>query len=238
MTIKQRLGRWLIPKLPISRFVFDLIRSEWNAWLVRQGWKFLPHKWMELRRLRQLQDIYVNVASGGCLLDNFVHLDLYGGAKSVVKWDCMRSLPFSTDSCSGIRVEHFVEHIEPRDDLPRFLTDCHRALQPGKVLRVIVPDVEQFLRAYSSNEIDGFAELGFAQPLPHDLPTKMDVVNHMFHQWHEHRWGYDFETLSHRLTAAGFKLVTRTKFGESLDPILANDRPHHAPYSLYVDAKK
>jgi hypothetical protein len=66
----------------------------------------------------------------------------------------------------------------------------------------------------------------------------MDVVNHVFHQWHEHRWAYDFETLAHRLRAAGFLRVERMAYRRSIDPRLACDRTVHAPYSLYVDAVK
>ena len=73
-------------------------------------------------------------------------------------------------------------------------------------------------------------------PFPGDLPTRMDVINHVFHSWHEHRWAYDFETLSHRLNAAGFTVIEQTAFSVSRLPALAQDRPHHAPYSLYVEA--
>jgi hypothetical protein len=66
----------------------------------------------------------------------------------------------------------------------------------------------------------------------------MDVVNHIFHQWHEHRWAYDFETLTHRLNVAGFTRVKQMQYRTSLLPVLAQDRDVHAPYSLYVDAVK
>jgi hypothetical protein len=77
-----------------------------------------------------------------------------------------------------------------------------------------------------------------AGPVLFGLPTRMDVINHVFHSWHEHRWAYDFETLSHRLRAAGFTEIARAAFGRSLLPALAQDRPHRAPYSLYVEAVK
>ena len=102
----------------------------------------------------------------------------------------------------------------------------------------MVPDAERFLRAYCRDDEQGFRELAVPEPFPDDLPTRMDVVNHVFHQWHEHRWGYDFDTLHHRLRAAGFTRVERVGFGRSLDPRLACDRVIHAPYSLYVDAVK
>jgi hypothetical protein len=84
----------------------------------------------------------------------------------------------------------------------------------------------------------GFANLRSQIRFPDDLPTRMDVVNHIFHQWHEHRWGYDLETLAHRLTRAGFGQVERMSYQCSIDPLLAQDREQHAPYSLYVDAVK
>jgi hypothetical protein len=66
----------------------------------------------------------------------------------------------------------------------------------------------------------------------------MDVISHAFHSWHEHRWAYDFESLSHRLRTAGFTVVERPAFGQSRLPALAQDRDHHRPYSLYVEAIK
>jgi hypothetical protein len=60
----------------------------------------------------------------------------------------------------------------------------------------------------------------------------------VFHQLHEHRWGYDFECLAHRLRASGFDRVERTGYQHSLDALLAQDCENHAPYSLYVDAIK
>ena len=66
----------------------------------------------------------------------------------------------------------------------------------------------------------------------------MDIINHVFQQWHEHRWGYDFETLALRLGSAGFEHVEKMAYKQSHDPLLAQDREEHAPYSLYVDAVK
>jgi predicted SAM-dependent methyltransferase len=106
----------------------------------------------------------------------------------------------------------------------------------GGVLRIIVPDAERYLQAYCRGDLGGFRELGVPIPFPDDLPTRMDIVNHTFHQWHEHRWGYDFETLAHRLMESGFERVERTRFAHSLDPLLATDREEHSRYSLYVDA--
>lgn len=87
-------------------------------------------------------------------------------------------------------------------------------------------------------DLEGFRELAVPDPFSADLPTRMDVINHLFHQWGEHRWAYDFETLTLRLRTAWFDGIEQTGYRRSILPALAQDRDVHAPYSLQVDAVK
>ena len=238
MTLKQRIGKWLFARLPITRFLIEQIRVELQVAEVYAGSKLLLPRRVQLQRLKSATELRVNVACGPHILDGFVNLDLFPSGSDVIPWDCRRSLPFRDSSVAGIRVEHFVEHLECKEELPAFLSDCMRVLQSGGTLRIIVPDAERFLRAYCRGDLVGFHELAVPEPFPDDLPTRMDVVNHIFHQWHEHRWAYDFETLTDRLTRAGFARIERMSYQCSVDPMLAQDREQHSPYSLYVDAVK
>ena len=237
-TLKVRVGRWLYPRLPITRFLFEQLRIEGRAVCVASQNRLLPSRRARLRRLRQDREVWVNVACGPQILDGFVNLDLLPASSAVISWDCRRGLPLSDNCAAGIRAEQFVEHLEPREDLPAFLLDCRRVLKSGGVLRAIVPDAGRYLRAYCRPELDGFRELAVPIPFPDDLPTRMDIINHVFHQWDEHRWAYDFETLGLRLRSAGFVEITETSYGVSLAPRLAEDRAVHASSSLYVDARK
>ncbi len=238
MTWKGRLGNRLIGWLPVSRFVVEIVRVEIRSGILGVENRLLPWRRRELKRLARAKGLRLNVACGPQILPRFVNIDLRKSHRDVVALDCRRCLPFTGDSVAGIRAEHFFEHLEPREEVPAFLSECRRVLAGGGVLRVIVPDAERYLRAYCRDDIEGFLELSVPLPFPEDLPTRMDVVNHTFHQWHEHRWGYDFETLAHRLQSAGFTNVEKMAFRCSLDPELAMDREEHAPYSLYVDAVK
>jgi predicted SAM-dependent methyltransferase len=238
LTLKQRAGRVIFPRLPVTRFLFDQLRFEVNGWLVRSQYALLPSPRARLRKVRAGRELLINVACGPQVLDGFLNVDLLPCSDRVMAWDCRRSLPAADGAARGVRAEQFVEHLETREELPAFLRDCLRVLAPGGVLRVIVPDAERYLHAYCAGDLSGFRELAVPDPFPADLPTRMDVINHVFHQWHEHRWGYDFETLALRLRTAGFARVERRCFGQSLLPALAQDREHHAPYSLYVDAVK
>ena len=238
MTLKQRVGHLLFPRLPITRFLFDQLRFEVNGFKVRTENRWLPWRRARITALRRRSDVLLNVACGPQVIEGFVNIDLLPCTPAVVPWDCRRSVPLGDGMAAGIRAEQFVEHLETQEELPAFLADCHRALKPGGVLRIIVPDAARYLKAYCAPDMSGFRELNLSDSFPADLPTRMDVVNHVFHQWHEHRWAYDFETLAHRLNRAGFTNVSRTGYQTSLLPALAQDRDVHAPYSLYVDAVK
>ena len=237
-TLKQRVGMFVFPRLPITRFLFDILRDEFAAFIVRSKNHWLPSRRSRLRRVRDMHDVYVNVACGPQVLPGYVNLDLRNEDPTVITCDARRRVPIGDEAARGIRAEQFVEHLETQEELPSFLADCRRALAPGGVLRIIVPDTERYLQAYCRGDLSGFWELEVPNPFPEDLPTRMDIINHVFHQWHEHRWAYDFETLVHRLNAAGFTRVERSAYLQSRDPRLAQDRDVHAPYSLYVEAIK
>jgi predicted SAM-dependent methyltransferase len=237
VTVKRRIGRWLFPRLPVTRWMFDQLRFEANAWLVAVQNRMLPGRRRALAGVRALRGALVNVACGPQILDGFVNVDLLGPPPRI-RWDCRRSLPFGDAGVAGIRAEQFVEHLDSREELPDFLRACLCVLEPGGVLRVIVPDAGRYLHAYCRPGLESFRELAWPDPFPEDLPTRMDVVNHIFHQWGEHRWAYDFETLALRLRTAGFDTIEQVGYQRLLLPALARDRDVHAPYSLYVDAVK
>ena len=237
MTLKQRIGKWLFAHMPITRFLFDQLRIEINALIVWFLNCFSPKQRARLRRIRMSDDLRVNVACGPHVVPGFVNLDLHGTSPEIVRWDCRRTLPLRDQSALGIRAEQFVEHLEVREELPSFLADCLRVLKPGGVLRVIVPNARKHMEAYLQPDLNAFDVLTWPS-FSKELPTRMDVVNHVFHQYHEHRWAYDFENLSDRLKTAGFGLVKEMGYERSIDPKLVCDRPIHAPYSLYVDAVK
>lgn len=236
-TLKARLGAALLRQVPVSRSRAEVLRAELAALRVWAAYRWLPTWRARARQMRTLRDQYVNVGAGPFPLEGFLNLDVMampGG----VRWDCRRSLPLADGAARGIRMEHFAEHLEPREELPALLADCHRALVPGGIVRVIVPDLAAYVRAYLTPGLSGFEALAVPIPFPEDLPTRMDVVAFNFHQWHEHQWGYDAESLGLRLERAGFREVRQVAFGQGGDARLAADRAEHAPYSLYMEGRK
>ena len=240
VSLKSSFGRWVRRRLRLTHFLTELLRVESRAARLRVGNTLFPWRWSSIRRVREMKGVLVNVGCGPFPLAGFLNVDLFSYVPNVVAWDCRWSLPCGDGSALGIRAEHFFEHLEAREEAPAFLADCLRVLEPGGVIRIVVPDVGKTLYAYAKgpNDLSGFRELAVPDPFPDDLPTRMDVVNHAFHQWHEHRWGFDAESLIHRLEQAGFEDARQTEFGRSQLAELAKDREEHRPYSLYVEARK
>jgi predicted SAM-dependent methyltransferase len=145
----------------------------------------------------------------------------------------------TNNSCRAIHVEHFFEHLNPTDEVPAFLNECYRCMQVGAILRIIVPDLELYIRAYSSQGWELFNQIGCGSDRPQDaFKTKMDALNHVFVQGWEHYGGYDAENLDLVLRQVGFTKVTRVNFREGMFPVECIDREQHRPYSLYFEAQK
>jgi predicted SAM-dependent methyltransferase len=122
--------------------------------------------------------------------------------------DLRRDLPWPAGSVEMIYSEHFVEHIEYPGQLEGFLAECLRVLRPGGRFDAGVPDAEQSLLAYARGD-DAFLANERARWHPRWCVTYMDSVNYTFRQGNEHRYAYDFQTLSRRLSDAGFAGVRR-----------------------------
>lgn len=237
-TLKQRLGSWLIPKLPISRHVFNHLRLELNALRIRSLHNLHPGLKAKISYLQQQHDLLVDIGCGPFGKPDWVNLDLFPHPNVALVVDCRRSLPLAAASCRGIHVEHFLEHLDPTDERPSFLQECRRCLQPGGVLRVIVPDAELYIRAYLEPGWNLLNQIGCGGEKPEKVfACKMEALNHIFIQGWEHYGGYDAESLELALRAAGFTQVTRYSWQKGDFPEGCIDREQHRPYSLYFEAK-
>jgi SAM-dependent methyltransferase len=65
----------------------------------------------------------------------------------IVCWDLRRGIPYPTGTFDVVYHAHFLEHV-PRDAARALLAECHRALRPGGILRVVVPDLQTLAAAY------------------------------------------------------------------------------------------
>lgn len=165
----------------------------------------------------------------------------------VTCWDCRRGLPFEDSSVSLIFSEHVFEHLDRPGSTAAFLAECLRCLEPGGILRLVVPDCGMYLKAYASRDWDTLVakrplqrrEGGYYDAwLNETYRTPMELVNAVFRQGAEHKYAYDAETLILDLEAAGFSSATQQAFGKSLSAAMTLDSPDRESESLYVEGVK
>lgn len=233
-SLKQRIGRFLIPKLPVSREVFDVLRYEANMLLLRISNRINPFKVWEISKICGGDDLLLNLGSGPFGQDGWINIDVRKMKNVTFTADFRKKIPCRNESVKAIRCEHVLEHFDIEDEAPNFLKECHRVLKTSSVLRIVVPDVGKFVDAYHSQDPEKWRELGFEMK---EWDSPIHVLNHVFRQGGEHKFGYDFNALKKLVSSFGFE-VTKQSFGTSLDPLLANDQANHEPYSLYIDCVK
>jgi SAM-dependent methyltransferase len=91
----------------------------------------------------------INLACGNTFIsgDEWLNFDYVSSSPAVRKANLLDRLPLEENSVSLVYSSHFLEHI-PYSDVPNFLAECYRILQPGGVLRLVLPDFENLCRAY------------------------------------------------------------------------------------------
>jgi SAM-dependent methyltransferase len=89
----------------------------------------------------------VNLGCGSRFHRDWVNFDLTPAGDAVRRANFIDGIPLPDAAASCVYHSHVLEHL-PLDVARRFLTECHRVLAPGGILRVVVPDLEQSARDY------------------------------------------------------------------------------------------
>jgi predicted SAM-dependent methyltransferase len=197
------------------------------------------------RRLVPQKGSRVNIGCGRNPTQGWINLDVISHSE-VYFWDCRSGLPFSDGAVAAIYSEHFFEHLDLESEARPFLRECLRCLQPRGVLRIVVPDVGAYLRAYTGpwevlaqmRPLDCTANGWRDRWLGQVYQTKMQFMNAVFGQGYEHKYAYDDETLVLVMREAGFADAVVQHFGVSKDPKMTPDSNDRRTESLYVEAVK
>ena len=155
-------------------------------------------------------DLKLNLGCGAVIKPGWVNIDLHS-ENADLRLDLREPWPFSDESVSVIYSEHFFEHLEYPLEVRRFLSEAWRVLSRGGKFDVSIPNFESAIRGY----LDPNAEL--YRPVPPEVTTRMDHLNYTFRQGREHKYAYDFETLTKVLMQAKFVSVLNRPFDPALD---------------------
>jgi predicted SAM-dependent methyltransferase len=170
-------------------------------------------EWSVSRKgLRLRRNLKLNIGCGNLGLDGWCNLDAFPVAGALYL-NVINGLPFSDGAAIHIHCEHFLEHLD-HDDAEAFLAECLRVLQPEGSLRIIVPDAGKYLNAYCHDDKAFFEQLRYVGNAQSPLETKIHVINQMFRMGGGHKFAWDFETLCHAATKAGFSSACISSKGD------------------------
>lgn len=145
----------------------------------------------------------------------------------LLNFDLVQGIPAADGSLEVVYHSHLLEHLSYREGMA-FTANCFKALKPGGIMRVLVPDLELWVNNYVHNNTFFFEQYRRALAPDEALyPTKGAIFMGMLHN-HEHKMGYDFETLKWVLEQAGFVNIRRTLVQDSDLPNIAEVEPYFA----------
>src|SRR4030081_1568109 len=108
-TLKQRIGNYVIPRLPITKENFGIFRFEMNSFILNIRNRINPVAVSRIRHLQKKTDLSVNVGAGPFGKEGWVNIDMFKMKNVTITYDCLKKLPFTDDSVSRIRSEHVFE---------------------------------------------------------------------------------------------------------------------------------
>lgn len=171
----------------------------------------------------------------GCGPNHFhgwVNIDIDPSVHPDVRLDLRLGLPVPASIATLIHSEHVLEHFSLADGT-RLLADCYRALAPGGILRVAMPDLRALVEHYSA---DWRAQDWLENPAYDEIDTPAHMLNYALREW-GHRYLYDFEDLESRLQHVGFQYIKRVRWGDSTE-VMLQGLETRKDSQLVVEAKK
>lgn len=138
--------------------------------------------------------------------------------------DLVKGLNIASNSCQLIFASHILEHLT-LSDFNRALDNLYSYLKSEGILRVIVPDLETYIKDY----LEQRANPQTASKAAYTLMKKSFLGNQgsrrsFYHRFQEifansrHQWMWDQPSLTEALENHGFKNIRRCYYGDWADP--------------------
>ena len=145
-----------------------------------------------------------------------------GVFRQLQRLNAIQRFPFSDNSVDAIYISHMISNLT-RAGARKCVSECHRVLKPGAILRVATLDLDATVQVYDPSTPDTFVDLIF------DLDTSNRAKN-------RHWWHYNETSLTALLRAVGFDDIARCEYRQGRCPDV--DTVDSRPGSLLMEAAK
>jgi SAM-dependent methyltransferase len=204
--------------------------------------------------------IRLNLGSGDHTPEGWTHVDYALGARFAklplfswinrrlkmfnIDWDTKIQLhdlttrfPWTDSSVDHIYSSHTLEHFS-RSDGRHFLSECHRVLKPGGIIRIVVPDLRLLVDRYLEGEIraDSFVdEMAVGYDCESDGFLKQRIAPLMRFP---HKCMYDSESLLALMSELGFRVSSKKAFESDISDIESVERSGRAGGAVIVEGTR
>lgn len=199
----------------------------------------------------------LNLGCGGSTPGGWVNVDFGPGAKlskipvlrhasrfifnhdwdrSIFIHDLRKPLPWEDNTVSYIYSSHTLEHLTKIDG-ERLVLETFRVLEPGGIVRIVVPDLCHAVSRYKSGAVgaaDFLTLLGAVDTQPRSLPKR--VFSMMAGSGH--RCMYDVQALANLLEQVGFTVKTMLPFISGIPDIGNIERKQRTNDAAIVEGIK
>ena len=175
----------------------------------------------------------LHLGCGDHHIANWINVDFSPAMNVEVAADLTREMPFRSASIDLIHSEDFIEHVDETAG-KLVLTECHRILRAGGVMRLLTPDLRTLIEeVYVRRDPRHLRWCGVYL----ESTDPCSALNMHLRMGGEHRFIYDDEHLTTLLREAGFH-VRRVRYNASTVPELRFLDLRDFGLNLFLEAVK
>ena len=189
-----------------------IVSEPYRRWIKDPG---VVRDYLDSHSVRKLQ-----LGAGSHAPTGWLNTDI-APTRDQIYLDATKRYPFPDGSFRYVFSEHMIQTV-PWEGGLAMLKECYRVLAPGGKLRIVTPNLAQFVRLLTE-EPDDETQQFIAAKLrvtgwPETAVTGAYIFNRQVRDW-GHQFLYDPATLRKSLELAGFKEITEYPVDEKTDPV-------------------
>jgi hypothetical protein len=140
--------------------------------------------------------------------------------KNILYGNIVRGLPVKENTCRGVYCSHVLEHLS-LEDFRKTLQHTYTMLQEDGIFRLVLPDLEFYIKQYCENTSPDSAITFMKSTLlgKEQRATSLKGLLASVLGGSEHLWMWDYAGLSKELEHVGFRNIRRAQYADSSDPM-------------------